>query len=711
MRVLVVVDGLESTRQINADHGETVERAIELISSEEPHVVDVVGESRVAATFAGLSESSYDALVFTSNSLRHNDGAVAKAEREHTDQIGLFLESGRGVVILHQFRLGSGSLAWLRSDSRVFRERSRKGAATDLEPARDDQIWNFPFPIDDVGMELSREGQLGQTMSWLAVADDEIHQFKSVLRLGNETMIAKSERPDRGRVLVCAIPLDWHKSTHLLANCVAFASQGQPRQVVWTTSGRPGALAVPNGAISARGDAAAIDDAVNLAWLRSQSAIHVADRVDDVRIDQLRRSLGAGGVVLAANPPDGSGVVRFSGAVGHRSLLYAGDFWSMNPGRVLGEGPPLDPFPLRNLLLAGRYFASVDPHGTGTWDPREDRRVSVALKSAIYPGITATSLLALAQACAASASDPKLTGQVLAELRSLSDVTENLPLLKAAECALGQGDFDDFVTSTEYALRTPLPAPRALRILDWFGFLVLVGHERVDCRLSDIINRLVHMTAPVEQDGVWLSLEGSTAVLQAAAAGAAVASENRILDRLELTARRIQREVDARYSSSGYHVPTLGRSLMTLAALESVNPQVIPTLAEHIGEGAGRSTPTMLRRRLIELSEESRAQQVRERDLVLAWNQSRPVRWAGGAAIWLLSVALVSASGWLALQLLSIEGPLEDAAVAVFAIAAILWIALVLVILRQLSRWGLVHRRLKRPAEVLDRILSARLNL
>ncbi|WP_125776277.1 hypothetical protein [Antribacter gilvus] len=695
MRIAVIVDGLESTRQFHADDGQAmVDAAAMLTAIGKPVSVDVVHDEECAPILSTLPDSAYDAIVIASNALRHADGRAAAAVRQNSGAITEFLRRGRGLVLLHQYATADTNIALPEGPVLSF-DRRPAGPARPVPADAESTLLNYPFPID-LATDLSTVGQLGELGSWLSVPNTLLQEFETVVRgVDGEALMAVSAEHFAWRVVHSALPLDWHGATRLLANCIEFACTGLPDVILWP-SGAQSPMAATLGHLRRTHRVGADDPATR--WLSRRPSLHLVSPVDRSTADSLVTATQRGGVVLAAGPVDRHGTVQFTGRVSARESILARDFFAADPATAL-RADTLDPFPTRNIVVAARQLLRSAPTiVTETWDPRRDAALHARLGALVYDGMTMTSALAVLQVLCAADADISLRRDVLARVALLApgDPISDV-LVNAGKVALGEAPMEVFVEEINRLGPGEATPPDALRILDWIGFLVLVLEVAGGPSLRPAVTRLLDLAEPASTGDLWLSHEGTaTVALAVAAAGGDPAHLGRVARALA----RLRAEYHAATADGG-HLSAAARYTQAIAAVERIAPLVLDSLAPVVSVAESRpdtdpglagepryATALAARNRelLGQLTDEQRKAQRR-----------LPVFVAGATLLWVLATAL-AAAGVVAI-VWSWHWP--DIAQLTTIPAALAWAVLVGTIARGLDRLGILPTRLGRLADAM----------
>jgi hypothetical protein len=685
VRIALLVDGLESTRQYHADDGRSVVDASAMLTAAgKPVAVDIVRDAECGPLLATLTRSQYDAVVFASNALRHPDGRVA------------FLGQGRGLLLLHQFttadlHIGTPDGSELKFDHRGVAP-ARPRVAEPTNP-----IMRYPFDID-LGAELSTSGQLGDLTSWLAIPSSALSGLLTVIESADgEPLLAVSAEHVPWRVVVSAMPLDWHGAVNLLANCIEYSCAGTPDFVVWPSSANT-PLAATLGHLRSAHRVRKDDPAEP--WLRARPNLHVVSAADTIDPATFIEATRNGGLVLATETTDAAGTVRFTGRVSARHHVLARDFFAADPASLLHE-QRLDPFPTRNIVVAARYYCRTVPSArTEQWDPRHDKELHTKLPSLLYDGMTISSALAATQVLCAADAPSSLTANAVARVQELSPGDElSEVLLLGCRAASGTGSVDAFAAGLDVLDPSTLSAPDILRLLDWVGFLVLVlDVEAAAPTLRGVVSRLVSALRQVTaDDDVWLSHEGTATVALATAAVSRNAGDLRTIARSVASLRTEYHDVVA----SEPNLSAAARYGQALAAMESVAPLVLDTLVaaaslDHVREGSPG------------LSEEHRhaaSLAARNRTLMTAVESERirraqlgPVIVIGTVVTWALALAVTL--GGVGVILFVWRWP--EVAQLVTAPAVLAWLFLVAAVARLLEHMAVLPRRFGKLATRLS---------
>ena len=725
MRIAIIVDGLESTRQFHSDDGYAIQRACEQVRiGNAPIDVEIFRDDQVEYLLDGLVDSDVAALFFASNSLRHADGRVAQAVSRHRRDILRFLNAGRGLAVLHQY--GATDLPFEMPNGTMLRyQAATPGMITPMAAAANvrgsDPLLNYPQKIADLGAGLSVTGQLRSKVSWMAVELSKMEGFEAVLRgATGDVLLSRSSDSFDWRVVACAVPLDWHKSDALIRNIAQFIATGSPECVVWPRGNGPSqSLLAP--ALSQLGISYVVDPNSNRQsehrtgptndWLVGRPALHLVSDIESPKQipNAWLESAKAGGVVLSASATPDKDVTFFAGFIGSRRREFANTFFSNLDSDVNGVKTCTDIFPLRNQILAASYFQALFPDMRNVWNPSTDLRFTSCLSYLVYPDMTMTSVLATVQIISTvadyprSAEDPKMKvlRTVYDRLTFLSpDDAGTRALASACLTAIELREVDPFLNMIGLIDDAELAAPLAIRLLDWIGFLclglALVGdHER----LHSTVTRLIKLAKPSEKNGVWMSLEGTTSVILGVVAAVQDSSSGvGLLDYTTQGLMLLRREYAKNLSN-----PSKSDIMTRIAHALAIAEQSTPLVVDRIGEAVPRSTyssgQTVSRRPDDHAARRAEMLSVRNREVNAALVESRkslaartPIWVIGGFLVWILACGGLIGLGFLAGQIF------RWPTVAPFLTApvAFLWLWAAIHLVQALERFEIVPKWLAR---------------
>jgi len=676
MRIAIIVDGLESTRQFHSDDGDVIQQACEKIRvGNSPIEVTIFRDAQVEYLLDGLVDSDFAALFFASNSLRHADGRVAQAVDRHREDITKYLDAGHGLAVLHQygvtdlpFEMPNGTT--LRYVAAALGKITPTNASASVRAL--DPLLNYPQRIVDFDEGLATTGQLRTKVSWMAVQLGEMEGFEAILRgATGDVLVSRSSDAFNWRVVACAVPLDWHKSEDLLRNIAQFIATGSPQCVVWpAAAGTAQSPLAP--ALSQLGTSYLVDpdfDSRGIAgsgptrnWLVTRPALHLVSNIvhaQDISEEWLH-SARSGGVVLGAGSTSDRDVTFFAGVIGSRRQEFAQNFFSNLDSDVNGVKTGTNIFSLRNQILAANYFCGLFPDLRNAWNPRTDPRFTARLASLVFPDMTMTSVLATVQILTSVSAPAKILQKVQQLFSSLApDDAGTRSLASACLTAINRTSMDEFLSTIGHIDNADLDAPLAIRLLDWIGFLRIGLDRTVDAaHLHAVVSRLVQRAEPSERDGLWLSVEGTTSVVIGVVAAVNDCPVGlKLLDRISKGLMVLRREY-AQNLSNPSKTDIMTRLAYTLAIAEQSSPLVIDRIAEAIprsayGEGSQDSWG-----RYDRAARQSEILSVRNREVNARLVQARqslaaraPIWVFGAFFVWTLVCSVLVAFGVLAGQI------------------------------------------------------------
>lgn len=254
-KVAVIQDGTEVARQRFADVAASFVRCGDLLGGE-PYLdftLQTFTDEQVDFLLDAIDRREWSCIVFASNALR--SGEVVRAIERHHNTLHRYIESGGGVVLLHQI-ITAFEPVLPSQFAPTIRDRTVPSGAGLAESCSQtaDILLNFPIPViwqtlrDLEKAELTalrsraRTSELGSLFFKVLERDTLPATLRPVLVGGhNEIILARSEDHVQENVVICTIPLDWQGSrpnqadatAALLANAIRFASCGTPRRLVW----------------------------------------------------------------------------------------------------------------------------------------------------------------------------------------------------------------------------------------------------------------------------------------------------------------------------------------------------------------------------------------------------------------------------------------------------------------------------------------------
>ena len=721
MKIAIVVDGLEATRQFHADSGTEIERACMQAMLGHPNFsVRIYRDDQVADLFASLAHSDVAAIIFASNSVRHPEGKVVQnlSSSAHKDNISRFLKAGGGLAILHQYFEGDIPIKLPNSGSIRFVTRKQNLTTQPFQYPRDartsDPLLNFPIPIRDLDQELSKDGQLGEVISWMAIDQDSesLTWLEPTIKSAtNETLLAKSSDAFPWRVVLSAIPLDWHRSTNLLVNIVRFVAAGKPETLIWPGDDlvKPAPLSQ---ALTQSPSTFVMNTIPSLApadhWVYTLPALHLlSDETQNFSAENERKITESGGLILKVQIDPKHNKTSFSGVIGSRRMEFVEDYFRTLSAAWPGAPRTSDPFPLRNIVLASRFFAEEHPSLGYLWDPKRDTEFNLHLDRLLVPRITITTAYAVMQTMAASHAPAHhlIKARTILENFKASGRAE-LALFEASSVAVGKSSFKDFLEKVAIISEDPgeFQPELALRILDWLGFLYFTMGLRVDdsAPLRDSLKNLLKIAKKCEVDGIWLSLEGTTSAVLGACALVSVTNDITLLNNV-LSGVMALRAADQARSMRPEEVAIEIRVLHALAVVEAFAPFVLDQMearlrlsASHLGHEKGAQES-------IRDAKSSSQIAIRNSELkneLSSLKSQHPVLVVGALTLWILYLTLLISLGVVITLIGSISVSWISWLVALLALG---WLYVAFLLLLKLERLRLVPRWLTKSIRRVGR--------
>jgi hypothetical protein len=324
-RVAVIQDGTELARQTDADITGCFERCCEILSGDgTTFEVQIFTDEAASFLLDGINRDEYASLVFASNAL--NSGQIDQAVQRHRPQLRRYLDSGGGLVVLHQLRESLTSVLPEDTCPDMVDRVSVRGADRTTAYDADDVLLHYPaaVPIErfvDGGSAMGPPSLFYKALRAKSLPD----KLKPVLRYGDELLVARTYDHVKERVVVAALPLDWQRAVELLANALRFACLGLPRRLVWH-DGDPNRRRLLlhwlslDGASSIRpmpDDRATLDP--TQAWLLSHVDVLLLPpaRLESAQIrDEVTRFVAYGGTLIAADDVSQAAGSRITAVVG-----------------------------------------------------------------------------------------------------------------------------------------------------------------------------------------------------------------------------------------------------------------------------------------------------------------------------------------------------------------------------------------------------------
>lgn len=667
MKVAVLYDALDANRQIFSDAGLSIRKAIKQAEKVIDGIVAVqVSNSENLSLLSNLATGDVDVLVVSSNAIRHPDSQVAAAFEASLDELTGFLSRGGSLLVLHQFQSPLEKLALPGGGGLSFAPRSESKLRRDeLVRQADDVLFNFPFEID-LGAQLAEPGnQLGDLISWLGCNAPE-ETFVPVVSdpVGN-VLIARSRFGLPGRIVISAIPLDWHGAIDLLANALCFLMADEPKQILWLgggspieanrpVSGRSGYFSLPAGEISA-----SVKKWISKRELLSigsegaeQNASGFSLRVSSTALDQ----------------------VTLTGSLGLSSSKFARQITAGLELSEIGLSFVTQPYPLRNLVESLSYLAATFPEA-GFWDPAKDEEFRARFKSLEFSNMTATSALASLQTAVCLRLPARVQEQISKRVRALlGDSTEDRLFLQLLEVIAGKQGFDLWLDEIG-KVGTELTPAAAARALEWVGFLIHnAGHQPADESLVSANRALLSTLVPngdLRQSS--LSTEGLSSLIAAIVAQSSLSEEDNALVRIACNEiREFLRSSDVPEQMS-LRVKSASAIAMAERVMPNVTSQLLETLMELAGANDENGGELVRQQRVAQLGEQLELAQDRLSRSLAEKESRQPVWLLGAVSAWVLALGSWVLLGILWLQIFQFNG-LSDIFAVPLGIGA-LWLA------------------------------------
>ncbi|MGZ4494949.1 MAG: hypothetical protein ACXVWU_09640 [Nocardioides sp.] len=726
MKIALVVDGLESTRQIHADGGAFLaETGAALTLGLRRVEVQVFADADVEHLLDGLEKSQFLGVVFASNSMRHAGSQVMRAVSRHARSINLFLESGRGILVLHQYLRGELALPLPHGLTIGFRDRSEKPFERLEATAPDDALMNCPHDLLALERSLSLDGQLGDTTYWRALDESLMQGFVTVARAGNgDAVVMRSTDELAGRVVVTSLPADWHRARALTENLMLFTAGGAPDWVLWSSPAEStSALAATLGhqPSSYLGGSTG----TNPSWLESRPSVHVVETSAEVERATSRPgmslALAHGGIVISTERGDHQGVTHVHAVVGDRRHQLAQDFFTAlrAAGQDWADSP--DPFPLRNTVAAAQHFHAAEPDLPHAWNPAEDPRLDVALSKLVFAEMTVTSILAVAQVYCLKAATPRQRHRFVQDILAptldrIDNLDEHLLLEGARACLVGSpAEAVSWLAQVERRAASRLDPPLAIRLLDWLPHIRARGDACGDpVATTDALARLV-TAATVDPDGSFLSVEGTANVVIAAAEGGSGGLSPALLHAIAPGIANLKRTYAELSRADEADVSQLARIAQALSCAEAVMPLGIDQLLAAFPSsdwsfGVGSTSESALAKAMTGRSSQLAA---RNRELVEELDSLRKSYarrlggwWVGSITLCLLALASVTALG---VEVVGVVATTSYGAVLA-PLLGLLWLAVLWLALAGLELCGVVPEPVQPPVRWVVQQVRRRLS-
>lgn len=668
MKVAIVVDGLEATRQFHSDSGESIESATKMALRNFPNFSSqIYRDDQISDLLDNLHYPSIAAVIFASNSLRHPEGKIVQHLSLETsiEKINRFLNSGGGLAILHQFTEKELPIIFPDQKTINYSKREPKSATNPFhvssETFASDPLLNFPYSIKDEGFGLATQGQLSEVVSWmkLSISRDNTSWLEPTLKSAtDEVLIAKSSDGFPWRLVVSAIPLDWHRATPLLANVIRYVAAGKPQVAIWPNNESHVTPAVitslSESPSSFRSDSAPSGSRVHN-WLYRLPILHLFTEKDtDLQSEQVTTILENGGVILQLSIDTNGSKATFTGMVGTRRREIFTKFFRAYAANWSGAPDIRDPFPLRNVVVASSYFANAMDDSAVLWNPEVDTKFRNELDTLIVPNLTITTAFAVLQIFAASKAKKSKLLKIQRILHSLGTASvEDLILLKAASVVVGETSFVDFlieVAAPRGELQNVHPEV-AVRILDWIGFI----HFGLDmqCSMEGVnrasLERLIQVARESEVDGVWLSEEGTTSVVIGICALTEMLHEPDLLAYIAPAVAVLRSSLQST-SIKPESAPIELRILHALSILERFSPSILEQIESSLKFVSSDSNSGVESLNATREAQTSAQIALRNRELKHSLNnvdKQHFIYLVGTISVWLLSIIALGVAGGL----------------------------------------------------------------
>lgn len=688
MRIAIVAEGVESTRQVHADGGHflcEVGRSLKLSAGNAS--AELFTDKQVVTLLQQLEDGAFDAVVFGSNSVRHPESQVVEALSRYPNAIPSLLERDGGVLVLHQFVAGALPIRIGESIELAYARRSGEVAEYTLQ--RMDPVLHLPNPIGTLDL-MPGSGSVEQPY-WMAIDMQSAQGLSPVISSGRDVLVARSSDEAVGRVVACSLPLDWHRSRDLLPNLMRFVVAGVPNWVVWPQEG--GVLSPEMAKIVAERPRSQVAlPECDAEWLSNLAATHLYPGTEELREalskDSARDVLRRGGSLLSVTTAEHAAVdasTRVVAYVGGQATEIAQMF---NTQRLLGGDQwrlSSDVFPKRNVILAQAYFDKL--LGSQEVDLPGSREFS---SSVSYQGITITSMLAVAQTFAIVYPKSKEAvefrdAHVRPALEHSDDKMERV-LLAAADAALSgdESAVDRWLSALGQLRAEELNVVTLIRILEWCWVMSTIRAASLTASMEQDISSLAGRAIDASEGGLCVSIEGTASVVLAICSlGRQVALQ--AMARAASCVSVLKEELNRLLGLDSPPISPLARITHALAAAELVSPDGLGRLSKVLSpfdsEGKNHQISTT-ERRLARSNRELLAQ-------VRRFEQMKSLMHIGKATMWV--IALASVFGALAVALMLAR----DLKIDWFVVAGpFLSAGLGYLYLQRFRRWGILPRRL-----------------
>lgn len=652
MKIAVIVDSLDITRQAHSDGGQSYSKVAEILK---PIFSDlemaVFSGSKAKDLLSGLNSEDWDGLVLASNSIRHIDSTTRSSFSLNSDKVIEFIESGGGLLVLHQFDSELGSIKWPQDMQFNFALRNKTDDLASIKTQDpDDSLFNFPFSVDFKNEFEPQGSQLGDLFSWMKCAFPEGSMEVLLQDNSGDALIARSHNASQYRILVSAIPLDWHGSSKLLANSLVYTASGNPSQVVWETEEENakesyqtinrelGVFNLPHDSLKPT----VVD------WLRSTNVTEFF--LEDSEI--LKKQINNGLSFVVSSAKDGrfhfSGYGSVSAQVELESEIRELDF------SQIGSNYARHPYILRNIVTSMSYASNRFP-SIRAWNPKEDREFKNRFKSLEFSGMTITSALASLQTALSLNLEKQTISSILKKIKGLSKEMKDSHLALAIVSVVeGRTSFNDFLQSMKDK-SSELSHQDTVNTLEWFAFF---GHlHELDSNAEFGVEAVLAVLERLEQTTVEISDEKSVDESWSVAMAILLYPERLKLSchaSLENSLSSLQRFLAA--SSSTEQLGLRLRAAMCLSVAKQLIPNPVEELRANLYRFT-RSSRTFVApsksnvedSRFTRFSEQTAFMTEKNSELRNELRDRRPVWWLGAMTAWLISIgiSLSVIFGWL----------------------------------------------------------------
>jgi ethanolamine utilization microcompartment shell protein EutS len=529
-RIAVVQDGTELARQTEADVADCFERCCAMLSANGPVFSSrTFTDDTIGYLLEHIDPDEYSCLVLASNALISE--RVEHALRHNAAQLSAYLLAGGGIVVLHQIVESLADVLPADLCPKLTVRTSGKDGIAARAHDPEDLLLNFPATVSldkfrDGGAAVGPPSLFYISMQATSLPDT----LMPVLSYGSEVLLVRSYDYVPQRIVVAAMPLDWHDQVGLLANAIRFASLGQPRRLVWRAApGTHEALLVRwlsmDGGASVHPVPGPGSSGIGSAeqWLlrRVDTAVAPADHLDRLSaMPPVRQFLLRGGTLLADDQMRGDPANKVVALVGKNTERRLATRLYGELRAVTGWDAVDYAFELRNIVVA-LSLLWTDPanHSQVALGPADLSRLRPLLRQRLTDPIhreDLSSSIAHVQSLAflsARRLHPSLyTWMASDPRRSRFDV--GLQIRAVTALATRQPD-QDFQSAAARALRdqsdlaSVAPVIRvldAMAVLDQAG---LLGDEPAATRdLAELIGGALTEFAEATSDG-WLSVEAT----------------------------------------------------------------------------------------------------------------------------------------------------------------------------------------------------------